>query len=161
MIKRISIGKKKSQEEMVGFGLIVVIVAVIILVFLFFVLKGKENFQESYEINSFVQSMLRYTTDCEDNQGYLRIERLISRCVENERCTDGRNSCEVLNKTLDLIMKQAWKVKDRPEKGYSILINSEKGLVTNLEEGNLTNNFGYGVQNLGRHKISINLKVYY
>src|SRR3989338_7985995 len=56
---------KRSQEEMVGFALIIILVSIILLVFLAFSLsKSKTESTESYEVNSFLQSTLQYTTAC-------------------------------------------------------------------------------------------------
>jgi len=56
---------KKAQEEMVGFALIIIVVAVILLVFLSIGLRkdGREDV-ESYEVASFIQSLLQYHTSC-------------------------------------------------------------------------------------------------
>jgi hypothetical protein len=155
---------KKAQEEMLGFGLIVIIISVIILIFVSFALKSNRgDIQESYEINSFVQVLLQYTTDCEDNLEFLKTQRLIFHCAEERKCLDERDSCEVLDETIDSIMKEVWRIENRPEKGYSLLIVSNEGVLVNLEEGNVTNNFGYGVQSFSRsgNNINITLRVYY
>ncbi|MBI2057207.1 hypothetical protein HYT91_03060 [Candidatus Pacearchaeota archaeon] len=57
---------KIGQEEMVGFALIIILVSVILLVFLAFSLnKPKTEATESYEVNSFLQSSLQYTSSCQ------------------------------------------------------------------------------------------------
>ena len=62
------IKRKKAQEEMVGFALIIILVAVILLIFLGFSLRDQEKETiESYEVESFIQSFLQYTSDCRDN----------------------------------------------------------------------------------------------
>ena len=65
---------KRAQEEMVGFALIVIIVSVILVIFLGFSLRdqGKENV-ESYEVESFIQSFLQYTSECRDNFNFLSV----------------------------------------------------------------------------------------
>jgi hypothetical protein len=154
---------KRAQEEMVGFALIVIIVAVIILVFLSFALRSDENSNESYEVNSFVQALLQHTTDCEDNLDYLRVQRLIFQCAEGKRCLDGRDSCEALNNTLESLLGQIWKIQERPEKGYSLTIIAREEVLIQLEEGEPTNSFGYGIQTFswGGNSIDMNFKVYY
>ena len=60
--------EKKGQEEMVGFALILILVAIIVLVFIGFSIRSPEKESvESYEVESFLQSMLQYTTECENN----------------------------------------------------------------------------------------------
>ena len=134
---------KYGQEEMVGFALIMIIVAVILLIFLSFSLgKSEKETVESYEVESFIQSMLQYTTDCRDNLEYVSIQKLIIDCYKKDICIDDRNSCDVLNSTLKEIMKESWKVEgDRPVKGYElkIIVDKEEEMIV-LEEGNITKN---------------------
>ena len=93
---------KKAQEEMVGFGLIIVIVAVILLVFLwFFLVKPGQQNLENYEAESFIQAALQYTTDCESRYGYFEVQELIFECYEEKTCLSGEDACMVLNSTLE------------------------------------------------------------
>jgi len=135
--------KKSGQEEMVGFALIMIIVAVILLIFLSFSLrKTEKETVESYEVNSFIQSFLQYTTDCRDNLEYLSIQKLIFDCYDKDKCIDERETCDVLNSTLKDILNESWKVEgDRPIKGYEIKIiidESEEMLI--IKKGNVTKN---------------------
>ncbi|MBU4116158.1 MAG: hypothetical protein KKG94_00235, partial [Nanoarchaeota archaeon] len=76
---------KRSQEEIVGFALIIIIVAVILLIFLGFYLRApQKEIIESYEIESFIQSFLQYTSDCESNLEFLPVKNLIFACYENQ-----------------------------------------------------------------------------
>ncbi len=133
---------KYGQEEMVGFALIMIIVAIILLIFLSFSLgKSEKETVESYEVESFIQSMLQYTTDCRDNLEYVSIQKLIFDCYDKEKCIDERDTCEVLNSTLKEIIKESWKVEgDRPVKGYKfeIMVNGEEMIM--IKEGNFTEN---------------------
>ena len=117
---------KKAQEEMVGFALIIIIVAVILLIFLGFALRGQEKETvESYEVESFIQSFLHYTSDCRDNLEFLSVQKLISGCSNNVRCLDGRSTCEVLEPILKGIVEESWSTgADKPIKGYELRINS-------------------------------------
>ncbi len=135
--------KKSGQEEMVGFALIMIIVAVILLIFLSFSLrKTEKETVESYEVNSFIQSFLQYTTDCRDNLEYLSIQKLIFDCYDKDKCIDERETCDVLNSTLKDILNESWKVEgDRPIKGYKLKIiidESEEMLI--IKKGNVTKN---------------------
>ena len=58
---------RSAQEEMVGFVVIVVIVSIALLILLGFLLRGSgKSAVESFEIENFIQSVMQYTTDCED-----------------------------------------------------------------------------------------------
>lgn len=138
MIKKF---RKKAQEEMIGFALIIVIVAVILLIFLGFSLKEPEKKAiENFEVNSFIQSTLHYTSDCRDNLEFITIQKLIFDCSSKETCLDERNSCEVLNNTLKEIVENSWKTENSPVRGYSLEINRENQTIISLAKGDTTRN---------------------
>ena len=143
MNKKVGPRSKRSQEEMVGFGLIIIIVAVILLVFLGFALrKPQKEIVEDYEVSSFIQAFLQYTTDCRDNLEYFSVQKLILACERGKKCLDERDTCEVLDSTLKEIVEESWDVgEDRPVKGYALKIMLEEEEILFLEEGNITNNY--------------------
>lgn len=150
---------KKGQEEMVGFALIIVVVAVILLIFLGFSLRspGKDTI-ESYEVESFIQSFLQYTTDCEDNFGVLTIQDLIFECNDAGRCVDERNTCEVLEATMEGITEESWLIgEDRPVRGYSLNMTSSSKNILSLQEGNQTGNSKGSSQVFSRRGDSFNI----
>ena len=145
--KIFSLPFKKGQEEMVGFALIIIIVAVIILIFISLTLtKPKAEEIESYEVESFIQALLQYTTDCEYNYEYLSVEKLISRCKTSNKCLDERDTCSVLNEIIDNILNQAWKIENRPPEGYNFTIMSGEDAIISLSKGNQTGNYKGAVQ---------------
>ena len=157
--------KKKGQEEIVGFALIIIIVAVMILFLLSFSLRSskKENV-ESPELTSFVQASLQYTTTCEVNSNNLSVQNLIFECIDEGVCSDNRNSCAVLNSTLAGIVGEGWKVGlDRPIKGYGLLVKGNNNSVVAINEGNVTANYKGALQDFGRpgNSVQITLKIYY
>lgn len=144
------IESKKAQEEMVGFALIIIIVAVILLIFLGISLRTPQKEPvESYEVNSFIQTFLEYTSDCRDVNDYFTIQDLIYLCNEEETCLNGKTACETLNATLTDLVGESWLVGgDRPSKGYVLnitIINSE---IFSLKKGNMTRNYKGGVEYL-------------
>lgn len=156
---------KKAQEEMVGFALIIIVVAVILLVFLGFSMRtGQKEAVESYEVESFIQSFLHYTSDCEDNFGNMEIQELIFACDENLICVDERESCEVLGETLTDIVQESWKTgSNRPVKGYELLISSSSKEIMSLTEGGRTTNSKGAIQNFfkGGESFDITFSAYY
>ncbi len=156
---------KRSQEEMVGFALIIIIVAVILIIFLGFSLRTpQKEAVEDYEVNSFIQAVLQYTTDCRDNLEYLSIQKLIFNCNNEEICLDERDTCDVLNSTLAEIIKKSWKIEgDRPVKGYELSILSNKKEILMLKEGNITQNYKGAMQdfNRGGNSIEVYFTAYY
>ncbi len=145
---------KRAQEEMIGFALIIILVAVILLVFLGISLKSpqKENV-ESYEVGSFVQAFLQYTTDCRDSNDleYLSIKDLIFYCNKGEKCSDNKDTCEILNSTLTGITEESWKIEgDRPVKGYELNITRDAEEILLIKEGNATKNYKSSMQDFSK-----------
>ncbi|MEK6906361.1 MAG: hypothetical protein AABW81_01930 [Nanoarchaeota archaeon] len=158
---------KLGQEELVGFGMIVILVSVILVVFLWLSInKPVKDSVESYEVESFIQAILQYNTDCiaENNQEYLSIQDMISICYNGERCSDDRDSCNVLNSTLKGIIKESWSVgEDTPAKGYNLDILSDIQEILVLNQGSRTNNYKAGTQifDMSGREIKLSFKVYY
>ena len=137
MIKK----NKLAQEEMVGFAVIIIIVAVVLVVFLGFSLKNKQEKVESYEVDSFIQSLLQYTTGCKDNFEYRSVQDLIFDCSNKKTCSEGGDSCEILNSELKGILEESWKVEEETvAKGYELKIISNEKEMLSIEKGNITKN---------------------
>jgi hypothetical protein len=143
---------RKGQEEMVGFALIVIIVAVILLVFLGFSLRNSQKESiESYEAESFLSATLQYTTDCRSNLEYLSIQKLIFECYRGSECFDDRDSCDVLNSTLEGILEESWDTgEESPVKGYELNITSGSGEIIFIKKGEITSNSKGSSQELVR-----------
>jgi len=156
---------KKGQEEIVGFALIVIFVAIILLFLLVFYLRGQDREGiESYEVNSFIQSFLHYTTDCEDYFGGVEVRKLIFKCDDGIQCLDGRNSCDVLEETLKEITRESWPFgPERPIKGYELKIITNNKEILGLYEGNQTNNFRGAMQDftIAPDSLEVSFRAYY
>ncbi len=143
---------KKAQEEMVGFAIILVIVAVILLVVLGSSLRRSDReVLESYEVSGFIQSFLQYTTGCEGSRENFTVQKLIFECDVEAKCIDGRNSCSVLENTVDDMLKESWNVGEEfLVKGYELIILSNLGEIVNITEGERTNNYKGSSQDFSR-----------
>ncbi len=144
------IRNKFGQEEIVGFALIIIIVAVILLIFLGFSLrKPQKELVESYEVESFIQAFLQYTSSCRDSGDleYLSIKKLIFDCKKKRTCLDGKDICEVLDSTLTNLVEESWKIgADRPIKGYELKIISNEEEMLLLKKGEITQNYKGSIQ---------------
>jgi hypothetical protein len=165
------IKKKDAQEEMVGFGLIIIIVAVIGLVFLwFYITKPAEQNLKDYEAENFVQTVLQYTTDCKEaGRSYLNLKDLISWCSDPLKQCENGNSCAILNNTLKGILNESWDAgTEKRIKGYSLNISltaSDGTLETSIYSrtaGNLTGNSrGYSDKYPNKRKwIDVTFSIY-
>ena len=84
----------RSQEEMVGFILIVVLVSVIGVILLVISLRKPVERIESNEITAFLEASMHYTTSCQPNpERVYDFQGLIIACRNNENCIDGNSSC--------------------------------------------------------------------
>src|SRR3990167_8315955 len=141
MLKRI----RKGQEEMVGFVLIIVLVMIIILVFVAFSLrKGSSKAVESFEVDSFIQAIKQFTTDCAigTETKYRSIDQLASNCQTGDKCYDGRDSCDVLEADLRALLNKGWSSQDRGAiKGYYLIIKTDNKIIVNITEGNTTRKY--------------------
>ncbi|VVB78477.1 Uncharacterised protein [uncultured archaeon] len=128
MINILNRKNKHGQHETLGFVLIVAIVSIIIVIFLAFSIgKGDVSRQNSVEISNLLQASIYYTTDCAINYvpEYEDIQGLISDCYKNpeQKCLDGKDVCQALNKTLKTIIQQSLNVnEDSPNKAYRMNI---------------------------------------
>ncbi len=100
--------RSKSQQEIVGFILIIVIVTIIGLFVLLLFINNRPQTYNSLNVQNFLKSAMMYTTSCYSNVEPLSIENLIKRCYENDQCADGEPTCSVLNKTLLNLIEQSW-----------------------------------------------------
>jgi hypothetical protein len=117
--------KKKGQEEIVGFVLIVVLVAIVGVILLGIALRRppSEVQQESRDIYRFLESMMDYTSECSVSYepDYAKVRELLVECYSNptSSCTSGEKACESLEITIKGILDVSWQTgPDRPIKGY-------------------------------------------
>ena len=134
--------KKKAQEEIVGFAIILILVGVILLIFLALSMaKPSKKSVESFEARDFLQSAFQVNTPCEINfEPNHSVKELIFYCENRENCLNGATACEILNSTLKNILKEAFVVgNESSKKGYALNISDGSGNeVLNLEAGNVT-----------------------
>jgi len=155
---------KKSQEEMLGFALIMIIVAVALLVFLSFSIgKAQKENVENYEVENFIQAFLQYTTDCAKTYepNYLSIQKLIIECSNQGTCLDSQSSCEVLEAELKEIVEKGW--EGRPVQGYELGIWATEKKIMHLEQGNKTKDYKGAMQEFSKagELINITFTAYY
>lgn len=159
--------KKKAQEEIVGFTMIIVLVAVILVIFLSFSMKNpqKENV-ESYEVENYLQALLQKTSDCRDlnNLKYYPVKDLIFKCNAGENCLDDRKTCEVLVKEIGIVSNQSWYLgKGSPIKGYALNITVSGEQLKAIKYGNQTKSYKGAEQSFIKEskEFIIDFKAYY
>lgn len=140
--------KKRGQEEIVGFVLIIVLVAVVFLIFLGFSIRQvPSTTTESIDVSQFLESSMEYTTSCVTSfyPDYRKLGELFKECLSNTKCLDERETCDVLNETLSEIIENSWLIgEDRPLKGYEFVSEYEPSgdfpneIIISFSSGNCT-----------------------
>ena len=107
--KREIIKFKHSQEEMVGFVLIIVLVSIVALVF-FAVSIARQPRQEyrSSEISNFLGLFLQYTTGCEIRYLPASMKDIIEECANNKMCDDGESACDAMAYAAENALNDSW-----------------------------------------------------
>ena len=127
---------KRAQEEIVGFVAVVVLVAVVALLLLSFSFRSGKEAVESVEVAQFLDSAMEYTSDCSllfgsDNADLGDVFRA---CSNAETCDDGKESCDVLNETLPLLVEAGLRPgEDRPIKGYLLSAGTYSNITNDLD----------------------------
>lgn len=146
------IKKRKAQEEIIGFGLIIIIVSIILLVFLSIYLRSSDTTEvESYEVEGFIQAVLQHTSECEDSGEFLSVQDLLFSCYNEETCDDGTEACEILETLLTEICEISWNAgEDSPIKGYALTITADEEEILSIEAGNSTSSYKGAVQDFAK-----------
>ncbi len=156
---------KKGQEEIVGFVLIIILVMVISVVFLGIMLRkeGENSLAKSEELESFLSSVLHYTSDCEiPSNNYLDIGELVTKCDKRDICeNNNKGACEVLEKTLESIIKNSpYNVQGGGRIDYYRLdiVSSSRGDKENLIEP-IKDSLGGGFEQCGGQMVYNNVSI--
>lgn len=155
---------KKAQEEIMGFGIILILVAVILIVFLGIAKNNRTNENsDDFEVTSFMNSFLQVSTYCEDNGDFLSVKDLAFECLRDSKCDNDLNSCEVLQESVETIMASSWDVGENySNKGYELQLVSGDEILVNLSEGQKTNSYRGSFQDYSKSRdvMKIYLKIY-
>lgn len=136
--------KKKGQQEMVGFVLIVVLVMVGLMIFLVISLRQDKVTENDVEVKNLLSAMMKYTTECAvvAEPQYDTLEGLFKSCYSTKRCKNlNKGSCDYLNETLKDVV-EAMLASEATINAYQIDFLSkddegEQGIMRILE-GNCT-----------------------
>ncbi|MBI5073240.1 hypothetical protein HZA99_05475 [Candidatus Woesearchaeota archaeon] len=124
-----SLRAKKSQTEIMGLMIIVIILSLALLfVFKVVFLKKTTDVGQTYEVSktpeAFVSTLLQTSSGCTSDS---TIGTLLIDCAKNPfshgtiTCTDGRSSCEFANQTITLILQQTIDLWGYQSTGYEFV----------------------------------------
>ena len=138
--------KKKAQEEIVGFVLVILVVAVIFLVFLGIAVRKSDTREktENTEVSQFLDAALQFTIEDCIIRGIqpAKLKEVIKACKDNNKCNPGESNekpaCEVYSETARAITENSWKIndKDTPISGYSFKATSDSSTGSSQAIGN-------------------------
>jgi hypothetical protein len=120
---------KRSQHEIVGFVLIVLLVSVVGVIFLAITLGSPEpERQNSVEVSHLLEASMYHTTNCAVNfiPQYRSMQDLIKECYKDRsgnprNCLDGNDVCEQLQIDLQAVLSESLNVgEDGVNRGYNI-----------------------------------------
>ena len=142
--------KRKAQEEMIGFVLIVVIIVIAGVILLGFSLRQPIQKGKSLEISNFLEASSLKTTDCAINfiPQYDNLEDLIVSCHNNKVCLNNELACDVLKRELTALLHDSFPInQDSKYIGYNLEIyystNSSQPIeILTISEGNCTKGQG-------------------
>lgn len=155
MITKIISSSKRSQQEIAGFVLIVLIVSIIGVVFLSLSLgKTEINKQTSVEVSNLLISTMHHTTNCAVNYipQYRDMQDLIKECYKDKigdyrKCLDGSDVCKELETNFKEILDKSLMIdSSNVNKAYNLDIyfssddeNKQKEEILSVERGNFIN----------------------
>ncbi len=155
---------KEGQEEIIGFAVIIVLVSIILLIFLGVYLRTDSSTEEiqNYEIDSFIQGFLQYTSDCESEYegNFVSMQDLILMCEELKVCVGGESSCNKLKNLGEGIIQGVWFVGETNEyRGVDFRVESEKKVFLEMSLGDKSNSYESSTNFVkGNEVIRVNLK---
>ena len=129
--------RKKAQQEMVGFVLIILLIVIIGLVFMTFG-KRKPRPEENIQVSSLLEAILDYTTECTHGIESISMQELIKGCYYGDTCSnlDPPAACQYLNDlSRDILDKtiEVSEIDERPIKGYILTIKYPERTDKNIE----------------------------
>jgi len=141
---------KRSQEEIIGFVLIVVLVVIVGVILLGLALRKSSPSQNSVELSNFLEASMLTTTSCAINfvPNYESLQDLILACWNNEKCLNDKPACEMLNKTAAELLDKSFPINSGRYSGYKINIfyaineTESRQDILSLDKGNCSSGAG-------------------
>ena len=133
---------KNGQEEIIGFILIVLLVSIIAVVFLAINVRKPSDKLPSAEIESFLQSSMRYSSDCliTAERRYTLKDLIVSCAESNEKCLNDKTACETMNYTANKLLREGLRIcADCPNTAYRLnIVGDSNRTILSVKGGNCT-----------------------
>lgn len=155
---------KKSQEEMIGFVMIIILVSVISVILLGIAIRRDPQIREDARINSFLYSMMGVTSDCQTSPEFvLDYRSLLEKCYEGGgTCLDDREICDVLDEVSQELLEVYFRGRREELEGYAYEIYLEDEEIYSFDKGNLSGSIRGGAASIPYRggNIYLELEVY-
>lgn len=156
----------RSQEEMVGFILIILLVVVIGVVFMGYSLRHKQEPLQNVEVSSLINTMLEYTTNCTFyGIEYMDLRDLFKSCYNQERCSNTeQDSCTYLEQLTKDMLDKSVDTENKPISAYEFRANfigeAKNSTILSLTKGVCNKNITLASQQIAAEQgnILISLK---
>ena len=124
--------RKKAQQEIVGFALIVVLVVVGLMLFLIYSFGSEKGLKEDDPyLGNLMSSIMHFTTTCSIDSSDQTILDLFTNCYNGEDCdNDVRPVCDVLMAELGLILNASFRTESLAE-GMVVEFYVDDGVMVN------------------------------
>ncbi|MFA6888780.1 MAG: hypothetical protein WC254_04765 [Candidatus Woesearchaeota archaeon] len=142
---------KKSQMEIVGLLIIVIIISLVLLFVLKVVFTKKstdttQSYEQSKLVESFVNTLFQTSSGCTDDT---TLKDLLVDCAKNPftdgtiLCTDGKKSCSYANQTIVYLLQQTLDQWGFKETGYEfVAVAPPNQNIIYYQSGNLNASMG-------------------
>lgn len=142
--------KRKGQQEMVGFVLIVVLVMIALMVYFIISVTGENDGGSSKEADALLGAIFMSTTECATvyEPDYDTFEDLFTSCHRGKSCSNlGKDSCEYLEEELEMVIMDSLDTEaDINYYSLAFYEKSEEGTqgILQIEGGNCTGRGSFG-----------------
>ena len=156
--------RRKGQQEIVGFVLIVVLVVVGLMVFLVISLRDSPVDEDSVVVGNVLDAVMKHTTECAIvyEPDYDNFEDLFKSCYSGDNCKNlGMSACDYLNESLRDVLGDLM-ASDASVSFYELdfFVYEGEGLLR-ISEGNCTGSISAAQRKIisGSDSLVIRMKV--
>ena len=155
--------KKKAQQEIVGFVLIVVVVVVGLMVYLTISLRSSPENNTSIEVANALDALMKQTTGCSNSAtNFDDVEDLFKRAYRGNSCTSiNQDSMEYLEEFTREVLKDMM-ASESSVTAYGLYFSEEDDSLVGLmkfEEGNCTGNINSALRTLSTSSIKLRVEL--
>jgi homoserine dehydrogenase len=156
---------KKAQEEMIGFGVILVIIGIIILISVSLMASNKKTLNDSFLLESFILSALESNTNCSYNYEDLRLRDLMVYCYKDYGECENKNKslCLMLNESIKKMVEEGFQISNSSYyKAYDISLKLGDKIVK-INKNNATSHYYQAIEEFQRsnENYAISLKLFF